>query len=270
MATTSSATDAEHAEPSSLAVVSASFLDDIRITFGPHDLIGRFFLQADAATQERGVHLSFAAMEQLVSINRQNPDSWRPLLPHYDPSYWGASRDSAFCLVGRNHAGDVVATQAARLYDFANTNLLEEATSLRLFYPEPERMRRPGESCTITAPSAKHIKGRVAFSGAAWYRPDYRGRELSSILPRISRAYAHTIWNTDVTVTFIAKALVENGAWRRAGYTNLEWDVALRNFVIGPYDGALVWMETKEMLADLSAYMQSAAQIDRRVQQRHA
>ena len=113
--------------------------------------------------------------------------------------------------------GDIVATQAARFYDFADTNLHEEATTLRLFYPDPTRMCRPGETCTITAPSAKGITGRVAFSGAAWYRPDFRGRELSSLLPPIGRAYAHAIWNTDCTFTFIAKALVDNGAWRRAG-----------------------------------------------------
>ena len=69
--------------PSSAA--SSSFLDDIRIDFGPSGLLGRFFLAADAAVQERGVRLSFAPMEQLVEINRENPQSWRPLLPHYDP-----------------------------------------------------------------------------------------------------------------------------------------------------------------------------------------
>lgn len=252
------------------AAASESFLDDIRVEFGSRSSIGRFFLEADAALQQRDVHLSFASMRQLVEINRLNSDTWRPILPHYDPAFWGKSQHSAFCLLGRNNTGDVVATQAARLYDLDGTNLHDMAESLQLFYPDPGRMRRAGESCAITAPSARRIVGRIAFSGAAWYRPDYRGRDLSSILPRVSRAYAHTIWNTDVTVTFIAKALVDNGAWRRAGYTNLEWDVELRNFPIGPYHGALVWMETDEMLADLSTHMPRAAQIDRGVQQRRA
>jgi hypothetical protein len=253
-----------------LSAASSSFVDDIRIDFGPYALLGRFFLAADAAVQERGVRLSFAPMEQLVEINRENPESWRPLLPHYDPSYGGISEQNAFCLVGRSLGGDIVATQAARFYDFAETNLHEEASSLRLFYPDPMRMRRPGEACTITAPSAKGIRGRVAFSGAAWYRPDFRGRELSSLLPRIGRAYAHAIWNTDCTFTFIAKALVDNGAWRRAGYSNIEWDVVLRNSVMGQYHGALVWMHTQEMLENLSTDLQGAAQIDGRVQQRRA
>ena len=254
--------------PSSAA--SSSFLDDIRINFGPSGLLGRFFLAADAAVQERGVRLSFAPMEQLVEINRENPQSWRPLLPHYDPSYGGISEKNAFCLIGRSHGGNIVATQAARFYDFAETNLHEEATSLRLFYPDPTRMRRPGETCTITAPSAKGIRGRVAFSGAAWYRPDFRGRELSSLLPPIGRAYAHAIWDTDCTFTFIAKALVDNGAWRQAGYSNLEWNVMLRNSAMGQYHGALVWMHTQEMLENLSAYLQRVPQVDGRVEQRRA
>ena len=204
-----------------------------------------------------------------MEINRENPQSWRPLLPHYDPSYGGISEETRFV----SSVGAMEATSwqpAARFYDFAETNLHEEATSLRLFYPDPVRMRRPGETCTITAPSAKGISGRVAFSGAAWYRPDFRGRELSSLLPPIGRAYAHAIWNTDCTFTFIAKALVDNGAWRRAGYSNLEWDVVLRNSVMGQYHGALVWMHTQEMLENLSTYLQGAAQIDGRVQQRRA
>ncbi len=270
MPTKSSTARAEHARATLSAATSSSFLDDIRISFGPHRLLGRFFLAADAEVQERGVHLSFAPMQQLVEINRETPASWRPLLPHYDPSYGGISEQNAFCLVGRSHAGDIVATQAGRFYDFTQTNLHAEATSLRLFYPDPERMRRSGESCTMTAPSAKRIRGRVVFSGAAWYRPDFRGRELSSVLPRIARAYAHAIWNTNCTFTFIAKALIDKGAWRRTGYSNLEWNVILRNSVMGRYHGALVWMHTREMLGDVSAYLQRATQIDRRVQQRGA
>ena len=270
MPTISSTVRVERASATLSAAAASSFLDGIRIDFGPHGLIGRFFLHAETAARERGVAVSFAPMQQLVEINQRNPDTWRPLLPHYDPSYGGISQRNAFCLVGRDQAGDIVATQAARFYDFTETNLHEEATSLRLFYPDPERMRRVGEGCTITAPSAERIRGRVVFSGAAWYRPDFRGRELSSVLPRIARAYAHAIWNTDCTVTFIAKMLVDRGVPRRVGYTNLEWDVVLCNSIIGPYHGALVWMETDEMLRDLSAYMNTLAQIDGRVHQGRA
>jgi len=64
--------------------------------------------------------------------------------------------------------------------------------------------------------------------------------------------------------------LVDNGAWRRAGYSNLEWNVVLRNSVMGQYHGALVWMHTEEMLENLSAYLQRLPQVDGRVEQRRA
>ena len=267
------ATASEGGAPSSAASsrdFSASFLDEVRIDFGPHELIGRYFLQADAATRDRGVRVSFAPMQRLVEINRQNPETWKPLLPHYDPDYGGVTEQNAFCLLGENGAGEVVATQAARLYDLAGSNLHELATTLRLFYPDPARMCRAGEACMISAPSAKTITGRIAFSGAAWYRPDFRGCDLSSILPRIGRAYAHAIWNTDWTVTFMAKPLVERGLPHRVGYTKIEWDVVLTNAVIGPYHGALLWMGTEEMLLDLSACLDTSAQIDAGVHKRSA
>ena len=73
------------------------------------------------------------------------------------------------CVLGLNHAGEVVATQAARLYVLTVTSLFDEATSLRhLFYPRPDLQAREGESCAVSALAARAISGRIAFSGAAW------------------------------------------------------------------------------------------------------
>jgi hypothetical protein len=232
------------------------FLERIRIDYGPIDLLARFFLLADSTARKLGVTLVFAPMQELVAANQKNFDSWRPLLPHYDPSYGGINSSNSFCILGLNHAGEVVATQAARLYALTDTSLFDEATSLRLFYPHPALQAREGESCTVSASAARAISGRIAFSGAAWYRPDYRGRDLVAALSRVSRAYAHAIWNTDHTVTFVAKSLVDKGFVQRCGYANVEWGVELRGFAIGPYYyGALVWIETGQMVEDLSAFM---------------
>ena len=57
---------------------------------------------------------------------------------------------------------------------------------------DPETQALPDETCNVTAEATKFVKGRVVFSGGGWYRPDYRKRWLSGILPRISRAYAYT------------------------------------------------------------------------------
>jgi hypothetical protein len=247
------------------------FLEGITIDHGPRPLLGRFFLLADRIAREREVLLEFSTMEELVSINKRNPSSWRPILPHYDPAYGGLHAANSFCIIGRNKLGEVVATQAARLYDWTHTTLMEEASTLRLFYPKPDLMRGSGQRCTISAPHAHAITGRVAFTGAAWYRPDYRGRSLAAVLPRIARAYAFAKWRSACNVTFIAERLVEAGLAERCGYTNVQFAVELENFAIGAYRGALVWMEAADMLDDLSSFMASnRSNVDGGVQKRRA
>jgi hypothetical protein len=247
------------------------FLEGITINHGPRSLLGRFFLLADQAARTRGITLEFSSMDELVRINRLNASTWRPILPHYDAQYGGIHSDNAFCIVGRNKDGEAVATQAARFYDWAQTSLMEEGSTLRLFYPQPSLMAQRQEKCMITAPHAGSITGRVAFTGAAWYRPDYRGRDLAAVLPRIARAHAFAKWCTDCNITFIAERLVETGLAQRCGYTKVEFAVELENFAIGAYRGALVWMEKAEMLDDLSSFAAtSLPQIDTRVQKRRA
>src|SRR5262245_42280813 len=183
-------------EPQSRAISPRprSILSDITIEHGPVDLFGRFFLKADTAARERGVFLSFAPLQELVEANRRNRDTWRPLLPLFDPVVSGATTEDSFCIVGRNSSGEIVATQAARLYRWGDTTFHEEAESLRLLYADPERSKQPNETVEVTAKDAKKITGLVIFGGGAWYRPDYRGRQLAQILTRISRACAYTRW----------------------------------------------------------------------------
>src|SRR5262245_28317435 len=167
-------------------------LSDITVEHGPVDLIGRLFLKADTAARRRGVTLSFAPMQDLIDVNRANPETWRPLLPLFDPACGGITDDNAFCILGRNAGGEIVATQAARLYHWGDTSFHEEASSLRLFYAEPERLKGADERVEVTAPMAKSLTGEVIFAGGIWYRPDYRGIGLPYILPWISRTYAYT------------------------------------------------------------------------------
>ena len=114
----------------------------------------------------------------------------------------------AFCLIGRNRVGETVATHAVRLYDWASTSFAEEAESLRLFYADPTRMKYPNETCRVSAAAAHDVTGRVAYSGAAWVRPDYRGRSLALVLPRLAKAYAFTRWRPDFIVSWMTEAAI--------------------------------------------------------------
>jgi hypothetical protein len=236
--------------------VSGRLPTNLKIKYGPVSLLGRFFLWADTAARDRGVTLSFASLQDLIEANKANSDSWRPLVPVFDEALGGVTPETAFVLIGRNKHGEVVATQAARIYDWPETSLSDEAASLRMFYADPDAALARGDRCEITAPTAEKITGRVVFSGGIWYRRDFRGKDLGTILPRISRAYAFTRWNSDFTIGMLADAVIAGGLAARAGYTKLEHScIELVASPLGKSRCGLAWMQSDELLADLAAIM---------------
>jgi hypothetical protein len=237
---------------------SGTLLDAIQVIHGPAALMGRLFLQADRAARDCGITLSFGAPDELAAINRANRATWRPIVPIFcTETGFGAA--NGFALLGRNAAGEIVATQGARVYDWAGTSFREEAESLRMFYgaePPPA-----AESCRVRAPSSSSITGTVAFSGAGWYRPDFRGKGLAAILPRVSRALAYTRCATDFTISIMADAVAAGGMAVRAGYTHIEGSVELINSPVGPFRGVLIWMPKDELLRDVRHFLGGAAKI---------
>jgi hypothetical protein len=247
-------------------------LSDITVEHGPVDIIGRLFLMADTAARRRGVTLSFAPMQDLIDVNRSNPETWRPILPLFDPACGGITDDNSFCILGRNAAGEVVATQAARLYRWDNTSFHEEASSLRLFYDRPERLKGEREEVVVTAPVARALTGGVIFAGGIWYRPDFRGIGLPYILPWLSRTYAYTRWKHDFSCSIMAEEVYHRGMAQRSGYSKADWEVWLRHTPVHP-DGeircALVYMDETELLAGAAGFLSRFdAEVDGRVDQR--
>jgi hypothetical protein len=254
-----------------MQVQSVGFLKALTVEHGPVDLLGRFFLKADQAARQRGVHLSFDTFENLLEANERNRENWRPLVSVFNPNNGGLTAENSFCILGRNHKGEVVAAHAGRLYNWPNTTYFEEATALRLFYADPDSMKCPGEECQITAQSTRDISGSVVFSGAAWYRPDYRGRNLSAILPKIGKAYALTRWNPDFIVGMMVEDVYQRGFGPRFGYNNVDWEILLRNSSLGNLRMAFVWMDMQHLIGDLSRFStQFPAEVDSRVLVRRA
>ncbi len=205
------------------------FLDELTIKHGPRDLFARFFLQAVHEATERGIFLEFGSFEELFRVNQKNNKDWRTLFPSFQPGLGGANEDNGFVLFGRDRDGDVVATQAVRLFDWQDTNLKREAQSLRLFYADPARSAIDEEACMVTAEIAGDVTGRVGFGGAVWYRSDYRRNGFGYIMPRIVRAYAMARYNLDHIVAFFAPENIERGVHRRAGYIEASSAVILKH-----------------------------------------
>jgi hypothetical protein len=234
---------------------TTSLLRTLTTKHGPIDLLGRFFLRADTAARARGVTLSFASLEELIEVNEQNRDSWLPLFPTYDTRHNTIAPDEAFCILGRDRNGKAVAAHAGRLFNLKLGNFHDLAASLRLMYEHPDRSKRSGESCDVTARAAGSIKGCVVFSGAAWYHPDYRGRQLSTILPLLSRAYAFTHWNVDYIVAMMSEGVVKGGMTLRTGYTNIDWDIRVTNSPLGNVRFAFMWMQPPQLVADVAKFV---------------
>ena len=202
--------------------------------------------------------VSFEPVERLLEVNRENRNSWRPLFPVFDTEVGGFNEDNGFCLLGRNEDGKVIAAQAARLYKMTKGTFKDETESLRLFYTDPEKLKQPGETCAVSAKSASRFDGRIVFSGAVWYHPEYRRQGLTSILPRLTKAYALTKWYTDVIVSFMAEDVVKGGTAARAGYAHVEWDVVMKNSLLGDLRLALIWSNTAELIDYFAGYLGEA------------
>jgi hypothetical protein len=247
------------------------FLDRLEIRYGPVAMLGRFFLRAEAELRERGLTLWWGSMEELLRTNQSNPDSWRPLVPVFDHRYFPHSPKNCFCIFGRDARGRVVATHAARLFDWSGTTFHEEATSLRLFYSDPEHMKAPGETCEVTAPSARTVTGPTIFSGAAWYHPDYRGCGLSAILPRIGKAYALTKWPADRIVSFMLADVHARGFAPRFGYDTIDWSIIGRNSPLGNHHSAFLSVTRESSLRHIAQLLgDRRPQVDGEVLRRHA
>jgi hypothetical protein len=229
--------------------------DQITIEHGPRDLLARFFLIADHAARERGVRLYLRSdLEEFVAFS-EAARGGKYRLGTFHPAYSRLSADNAYWIEGRDAAGTIVATQAGRFFDWPDAHLEQELCALRMFYADPAANALPGEHCFIRSPSAQRIRGRVLYSGGTWFSKDFRGRGLSAILPRISRAYAYTRWRNDFTISFVEDALVRKSVVASYGYTNIEPGIGFRGTLMADMDLNLVWMDAAELVDDLAEFV---------------
>lgn len=233
----------------------ATLFSQVTLKHGPVGVLGRAILAAEQLARAKGVTLSFATAQDLLAANEANRNTWLPLISVFDARFNDFDETKALFILGRDAAGDIVACQAGRLYTWEDTNFKQECESLRIFYTDPQSMKLPGEKWVVSALGAKGTAGRVVFSGAAWYRRDYRGMGLVEYLPRISRALAKGLWDSDVTVTVMAENNVKKGVFPRNGYRNGEWAVEATNGRMGTLRYAFLWSKTPEMIEDLEEFL---------------
>jgi hypothetical protein len=242
-------------EQSGVAKPRRTLLSDIRIDYGPSDLLGRFFLASIASASKLGISFSFGTFEDLILANLENRDSWRPLNPTFNPTSGLVAPETSCVILGRNTDGKVVTSLAIKVFEWANTNFKLEAESLRILYADPAAMAPYGAKCEVNIPSADKLTGRVAYSGAGWLHPSVRGNQIGAIMSRIIRIYAYTRWNVDVSCALSASSLMAKGYTKQNGFVHEEQGVKFFGPDLGPPDAGVAWATADEMIDDLSVFL---------------
>jgi hypothetical protein len=228
-------------------------IDSLTVDHGPTEDIARLALAADNHLRQHKIALSFATVGEIRDINRANSDSWKPLLPLFDPAVSNVGNHNTFCLIGRDiETGAPMVTHAGRLFDWSGTDFVEETRSLRLLYDDPERSRRPGEAAIVTAKRAAVISGNAVFLGAVWWHPSRRGTYLPAIMAKLSRALTYTFWEPDFMFGIMAEAVIRGGLNKKSGVPNVDWSVDLRNSIVGDVRTAAIWLDQSDFKSELA------------------
>jgi hypothetical protein len=221
--------------------------DALTIKHGPAPLLSRFVLEGDKLARRMGIRLRLRHdFGELLYVNRKQVErgNWYPLMPMFNPEYCDLSPENSYWISGENEYGEIVATHAGHVHYWPNTTLEQEAS--RMLYMG----KAAGQRVVVTAPDAKHITGVVVYGGAAWVRPDFRGKHLSQLLPRLGRAYALARWPIDWGITITAPILVEKGVTTGYGYKHLSRSIIFPDAPTGAVENVLASVSAAEAYDD--------------------
>jgi hypothetical protein len=223
--------------------------DALTIKHGPAPLLAKFVLEGDKAARGIGVRLRLRNdFAELVYVNKHAAvkESWHPLMDIFNPQYSDLLPENSYWISGEDEHGEIVLTQAGRIYYWPDTTLEQEARLM--FYGGREK----GQGCVVTAADSKSITGVVFYGGSGWVRPDFRGRRLMRLVPRLGRAYALARWPVDWGISFVLPNLVDNGIAAGYGYKHASYSIYFPGSVLGDVDVVLVSVSASEAYADFA------------------
>lgn len=226
--------------------------DALTVKHGPAGLLARFVLEGDRASRRHGVRLRLRHdFGELVYVNKQqvSAGTWFPLVNMFDPAYCDLNPENSYWICGENDAGEVVLTQAGRIYNWPDSNLEEEARLM--FYGGREK----GQKCSVTADIAHEIGGVVFCAGSHWIHPDFRGHQLSELTARLGRAYAAARWPIDWAIALITPALVKKGVASGYGYKHAGRSVFYPGSYLGDLELVIAYMSAEETYEDLARFL---------------
>lgn len=184
--------------------------------------VSRFLQVHDKAAVELGITLSIGfEFHKYVSITEAIPTK-RRTYPNFRPDRSPINAGEGFWIMGIDQKHEVAAVQAARIYDLPSSNFAEHLESLKAFYADPSLHAHPQDRCTCSAPSAKKIKGKVAYHGDLWVRRDFRGQGIPRIMQGIARGVSFAMWSPDFVCGLMSRRLLDRWIVTKYGYAHYE------------------------------------------------
>src|SRR5271169_806670 len=226
--------------------------DALTVKHGPARLLSRFVLEGDKAARQMGIRLRLRHdFGELLYLNEREVahGNWFKLVNMYNPAYCDLSPENSYWISGENEAGEIVLTQAGRIYYWPDTSLAEEAHSM--FYAGHDG----GHLCNVTAAAAKQIGGVVFCAGSHWIRSDFRGHRLSHLLARLGRAYAMSRWPVDWAIALVAPVLVTKGVSAGYGYKHASHSIFYPASPWGDLEVVLGYLSASEAYEDIAEYL---------------
>ncbi len=170
----------------------------------------------------------------------------------FEPKKYDLNKNNSLWIVGRDHKGRVIHTQAMKCLKLVNLSLSDYLErNLKEFEPSfididySRTTYRPG-------PGSKRIRGDVVYHGEFWIggeRGQFRGTGLSSILGRHAFLTALINWAPDYSFGFVAKPLSYKGFAAKFGYMHTEHH-AIRYVLNGTgevFEGMLGYMTNEDL-----------------------
>lgn len=223
--------------------------DALTVRHGPAPLLSRFVLACDVYARRVGLRLRLSYdFDELVYLNKHyvKQGSWYPLLGEFNPQTSDLRPENAFWISGIDADDQVAGTYAGHIYYWPDTNLEEQAVTV--FYGRDE-----GQTAIVTTPVAKTISGVVMSGGAAWVRPDYRGKKLSHLFPRIAKAYGLSRWPLDWLIGYVDAAGYKKGLHTFYGARHTSPSVFYPESIFG--EAILLYTSAAEAYEDLEGFL---------------
>lgn len=227
--------------------------DALTIKHGPAALLSRFILESDRQARDLGVRLRIRYdFDELLRVNEREiaTGSWYKLPIMFDVRHADLTPENSYWISGENEDGEIVLTQAGRIYYWPETTLADEAR-LMFFGGRDE-----GQRCDVTAPIAHLISGVVFYGGALWLHPSLRRRFPPGQPGRIGRAYAAARWPVDWSISFMAPALVAKGHAARCGFRGTDYSIKYPASPWGDLEFAITSLSASEAYDDFTSFLE--------------